>query len=255
MSPEELEQLVKQGLERFYERRIANLSRLQLFDVLQRKNPYLLRAVGIRSASELVQDLLKQHILASDETIFGDAFIEPIALAVSGGKKSSAEGIDIEVEDDASYKAISVKSGPNIFNSSQVGKMNEQFDTLRRRLDQYLRQVRKQFDPILGAAYGRKALPPNNSRRYRHIAGQAFWEELTGDPEFYLKLIRLMKDYPEQHRRQFEVEMDKATNRFVRDLLNEFAEEDGTLNWEKLVEYNSGKAGQRRKHPSSSPSP
>lgn len=96
MSPEELEQLVKQGLERFYERRIANLSRLQLFDVLQRKNPYLLRAVGIRSASELVQDLLKQHILASDETIFGDAFIEPIALAVSEGKKSSAEGIDIE---------------------------------------------------------------------------------------------------------------------------------------------------------------
>lgn len=56
-----------------------------------------------------------------------------------------------------------------------------------------------------------------------------------------------MKDYPEQHRRQFEVEMDKATNRFVRDLLSEFAEEDGTLNWEKLVEYNSGKTQRQQK--------
>ncbi|GIV14967.1 MAG: hypothetical protein KatS3mg022_0402 [Armatimonadota bacterium] len=241
MNPGELEELVKQGLERFYERRIANLSRLQLFDVLRRKNPYLLRAVGISSASELVQDLLKQHILASDETIFGDAFVEPIALAVSGGKKSSAEGLDIEVEDESAYKAISVKSGPNIFNSSQVRKMNEQFDSLRRRLDQYLRQARKHFVPVLGAAYGKKDLPPNRSRFYRHIAGQAFWEELTGDPDFYLKLIRLMKDYPEEHRKRFELELNKATNRFVRDLLNEFAETDGTLNWEKLVEYNSGK--------------
>ncbi|MGC8783772.1 MAG: PmeII family type II restriction endonuclease [Armatimonadota bacterium] len=248
MNPSELEALVKQGLERFYERRIANLSRLQLFDVLKRKNPYLLRAVGISSASELVQDLLKQHILASDETIFGDAFVEPIALAVSGGKKSSAEGVDIEVEDEAAYKAISVKSGPNIFNSSQVRKMNEQFDSLRRRLDQYLRQVRKHFVPILGAAYGKKDLPPNRSRFYRHIAGQAFWEDLTGDPDFYLKLIRLMKDYPEEHRKRFELELNKATNRFVRDLLNEFAETDGTLNWEKLVEYNSGKHQRKRTH-------
>lgn len=247
MSPSELEELVKQGLERFYERRIANLSRLQLFDVLRRKNPYLLRAVGISSASELVQDLLKQHILASDETIFGDAFVEPIALAVSGGKKSSAEGVDIEVEADTSYKAISVKSGPNIFNSSQVRKMNEQFDTLKRRLDQYLRQIGKQFDPILGSAYGYRDLPPTGNRRYRHIAGQAFWEELTGDPDFYLKLIHLMKEYPEQHRRRFEMELDKATNRFVRDLLNEFAEDDGTLNWEKLVKYNSGKPVRKHK--------
>jgi hypothetical protein len=25
---------------------------------------------------------------------------------------------------------------------------------------------------------------------------QAFWQEITGDPDFYLKLIRLMKDVP-----------------------------------------------------------
>ena len=27
-------------------------------------------------------------------------------------------------------------------------------------------------------------------------SGQAFWQEITGDPDFYLKLIRLMKDVP-----------------------------------------------------------
>jgi hypothetical protein len=240
MTPDELEELIKQRLERFYERRIANLTQVQLFDVLKRKNPYLLRAIGISSAAQLVEILLQQHIMASDETIFGTEFIEPVALAVSGGKKSSAEGIDIEVEGEVSYKAISVKSGPNIFNSSQAKKMNEQFEELRRRLQQYLRQTRKQFDPILGAAYGKRNLPARGKRSYRHVAGQAFWQEITGDPDFFLKVIRLMKDYPEQHRRVFEQEMDKAKNRFARDLLNQFAEADGTLSWEKLLKYNSG---------------
>jgi AAA15 family ATPase/GTPase len=244
MTPDELQELIKQRLERFYERRIANLTQVELFDVLKRKNPYLLRAIGISSAAQLVEILLHQHIMASDETIFGTEFIEPVALAVSGGKKSSAEGVDIEIEDNSTYKAVSVKSGPNIFNSSQVRKMNEQFEELRRRLQHYLHQTRKQFDPILGAAYGRRNLPASGKRSYRHVAGQAFWKELTGDPDFYLKVIRLMKDYMEQHRRVFEQEMDKAKNRFARVLLIEFAEADGTLNWEKLLKYNSGGSDQ-----------
>lgn len=240
MTPNELEEIIKQALERFYQRRIASLSELQLKDVLKRKNPYLLRAIGVVSATELVRELLLQHISASDETIFGEQFVEPIALAVCGGKKSSAEGIDIEIDQPTTYRAIAVKSGPNIFNSSQVRKMNQQFEELRRRLDQYLRRVGKHFDPILGAAYGRKNLPPSRKRSYRLIAGQAFWQEITGEPDFYLKIIGLMKDYPEQHRKRFDEEFAKASNRFARDLLNEFADKDGRLDWEKLVEYNSG---------------
>jgi hypothetical protein len=81
MTPDELEELIKQGLERFHERRIANLTQVQLFDVLKRKNPYLLRAVGITSSAQLVEILLQQHVMASDETIFGTEFIEPVALS------------------------------------------------------------------------------------------------------------------------------------------------------------------------------
>jgi hypothetical protein len=51
MSPDALQELVKQCLEAFYTRRINNLSGLRLKDVLKRKNPYLLRAIGIRTAS------------------------------------------------------------------------------------------------------------------------------------------------------------------------------------------------------------
>ena len=53
-----IESCVQQCLDAFYTRRIAKLSTLRLADTLRRKNPYLFRAVGIESATELVGQLL-----------------------------------------------------------------------------------------------------------------------------------------------------------------------------------------------------
>ncbi|BCW94780.1 MAG: hypothetical protein KatS3mg018_0262 [Fimbriimonadales bacterium] len=240
MNPEALQNLVKKCLEDFYKRRIGNLSNLQLKQVLKRKNPYLLRAIGLRTAAELVEFLLQMHTQASDETIFGETFVEPIALAISGGHKSSAKGIDLEIDAGTQYKAIAVKSGPNVFNSSQTARMNDEFQELYNRLRQHLSQLGKQFDPVLGCAYGKRVSPPTTRRRYRIVSGKAFWEELTGDPEFYLELVRLMQDYPEQQKQAYQQEWAKAVNRFTRDLLNEFANAEGELDWEKIVRFNSG---------------
>ncbi|MCS7065583.1 MAG: PmeII family type II restriction endonuclease, partial [Fimbriimonadales bacterium] len=151
----------------------------------------------------------------------------------------SAKGIDIEIEAET-YKAIAVKSGPNIFNSSQTARMNDEFQELQNRLRQHLRQLGKQFDPILGCSYGKWVSNPTAKRRYRIVSGQAFWKEITGDSDFYLKLIRLMRDYPEKQRERYQDEWSKAVNRFTRDLLNEFADENGLLDWEKIATFNSG---------------
>ncbi len=49
-----------------------------------------------------------------------------------------------------------------------------------------------------------------------------------------------MGDYPLKHRAAFEEEWGKAINPFERDFLNESATEDGGIDWEKLVRFNSG---------------
>jgi hypothetical protein len=118
--------------------------------------------------------------------------------------------------------------------------MNDEFQELHNRLRQHLSQMGKQFDPVLGCAYGKRVSPPTTKRRYRIVSGKAFWEELTGDPDFYLKLVRLMQDYPEQQKQHYQQEWAKAVNRFTRDLLNEFADSSGALDWEKILRFNSG---------------
>lgn len=236
ISSSRLEALVKAGLRDFYQRRINKLSGLSLRDSLRKKNPYLLRAVGVQKASEIVERLLRDYMSSSDETIFGDAFFEPLAKQVSGGVVSPSEGVDIAVETEHVYKPISVKSGPSIFNASQSKRMNDEFNSLRSRLS----KLQKKFDPLLGHGYGRKKGEASKSRIYRIRSGQAFWQELTGDPEFYLKLILLMKDYPAEHRIKFEDEWNKAINRFEKEFLNEFSSSSGEIDWAKLVRFNSG---------------
>lgn len=237
MNQLDLEDLIRSSLDNFYQRRMKKLTELKLSSVLRKKNPYLLRAVGVRKASEIVQEVLKAYMSSSDETIFGDAFFEPIAKLCSGGIVSPSEGVDIAVETDTVYKAIAVKSGPNIFNASQAKRQDQEFKSLRSRL----LKLYKQFDALLGHGYGRKFSDPTDNRIYRIRSGQVFWEELTGDSDFYLKLISLMRDYPKEHRIAFEEAWDLAINRFEQEFLNNFGNPDGSIDWEKLLKYNSGK--------------
>ncbi|MBM3155890.1 MAG: cytoplasmic protein [Chloroflexi bacterium] len=241
MDTKKLESLISQCLSDFYESRLQKVKSVKLHAFLRRKNPYLFRALGIQKASEIVERLLADYISASDETIFGNAFFEPIARIASGGKASDAEGVDFVIESGKSIKAIALKSGPNIYNSSQKKRQSQEFLAVRSRLY----KLHKQFDPILGHAYGRVKSKPGKDLIYRDISGQAFWTEITGDPDFYLKLVRLMKEEPAKHRKEYAPAWDAAVNRFTREFIDDFCFKDGTIDWEKLVSFVSEEKSQK----------
>lgn len=237
VDPQALEQKIGDLLDDFYRRRIEKIQTLQLKETLLRKNPYLFRAVGVQRAGEIVEGLLSAYVSSSDEGIFGDAFFEPLAKFVSGGVVSPSEGVDVAVETETVYKAIAVKSGPSVFNAQSKRRQVDDFGALRKRLQ----KLEKSFDPIVGYAYGKKQQSGKGKTPFRELAGQVFWEEVTGDSEFYLKIIRLMKEKPQGHLTVYRQAWDAALNRFTRDFTNEFCYEDGIINWEKLVHFNSGK--------------
>lgn len=231
-----LEAKVAELLDDFYRRRIERISSLKLKDTLKRKNPYLYRALGVQQAAQIVTEILTAYVASSDEGIFGDAFFEPLAKFVSGGEVSPSEGVDIAVETETHYKAIAVKSGPSVFNAQSRRRQAQDFRSLRNRLF----KLGKAFDPVVGYAYGNKRQRMGADTEFRELAGQAFWQELTGDPDFYLKIIRLMKDKPQQHLQEYQQAFDAAVNRFTKEFIDEFCFEDGSIDWEKLTAFNSG---------------
>lgn len=232
----ELETKISQLLNDFYDRRLEKINTLKLRDALKRKNPYLYRATGIQKASQIVEELLAAYMSSSDEGIFGDAFFEPLAKYVSGGHVSPSEGVDVALETPNVYTAIAVKSGPSVFNAQSRKRQVEDFKALENRL----RKLQKHFDPIVGYSYGNKQQKSGTSASFRELAGQAFWKELTGDSDFYLKIIRLMKDEPQRHLPVYRKAWDAAVNRFTLEFIQEFCLADGSIDWEKLTQFNSG---------------
>jgi hypothetical protein len=235
MKTDKIESLISKCLRDFYERRLQKVKELKLRAFLRRKNPYLFRAFGIQKASEIVERLLADYISASDETIFGNAFFEPIARIASGGKVPDAEGVDFIIESKERIIAVALKSGPYPYNASQKKRQSQEFLAVRSRLY----KLHKQFDPILGHAYGRVKSKPSKALIYRDSSGQAFWHEITGDPEFYLKLVRLMKTEINQSSWEHDQVLDAAINRFTAEFIRDFCFPDGSIDWEKLVRFTS----------------
>ena len=49
-----------------------------------------------------------------------------------------------------------------------------------------------------------------------------------------------MGNLPEQYVAAYKESYNKAANRLVREFSTQFCKEDGSIDWEKLVEFNSG---------------
>jgi hypothetical protein len=226
------------ALEEFYSALIAKVDQLNIKSIMKRKNPYLFRAKAMNGAAQIVDAILAAFVSSSEETIFGNVFFEPIATAASQGQKALAEGVDIMVERDNTIYAIAVKSGTSVFNASSKKKQEQNFMAAQK----LAQQVHKRFVPIIGYSYGKKKVSDRGVPKfYQELAGQDFWTELTGDDQFYIKLIRYMGTLPEKYVEEFEKSYQKAANRLVKEFTTEFCLEDGSIDWEKLVEFNSGK--------------
>ncbi len=230
---------ISKALQEFYTSLLSKIDEINLTEVLKKKNPYLYRAKAMQSADEIVEAILSAFVSSSEETIFGNVFFEPIAKAVSGGNKALAEGIDIMVEDDENnvMHAIAVKSGPSVFNADSKKRQEQNFNAAHK----LATQAHLAYDPIIGYSYGKKRSSKRGTPKiYRELAGQDFWYELTGDKDFYKKIISYMGDLPEKYVKEYKVSYTKAKNRMLKDFMKDFCKDSGDIDWDKLVEYNSG---------------
>lgn len=225
------------ALDAFYSSLIAKVNSLNIKSIMKRKNPYLFRAKAMNGAAQIVDAILAAFISSSEETIFGNVFFEPIACAAAQGQKALAEGVDIMVERDNTIYAIAVKSGTSVFNADSRKKQEQNFMAASK----LAQQAKKRFVAMIGYSYGKKKASSRGLPKfYSELAGKEFWTELTGDEEFYIKLIRLMDRLPEKYVEDFDEAYQKAANRLVKEFTIEFCYDDGGIDWEKLVRFNSG---------------
>jgi hypothetical protein len=230
---------VESNIGEFHIRRADNLRSLKLAKVLKKKNPYLFKAKNINDAHDLVKLLLDAHLSSQEETIFGE-FLEKLAIFVCGkvygGRKSSAEGIDLEFEREKVLYIVSVKSGPNWGNSGQIKRMVENFKQAKRILRTGNANVNIQA--INGCCYGQEKNPDKVD--YMKFCGQEFWEFISGDNRLFVDIVEPLGYQAKERNDQFYTEYSRILNIFTQEFMDDFCD-DGRINWGDLVQFNSGK--------------
>lgn len=189
---QKVEIFVHENIGTFHHARINNLRNLKLKKLLENKNPYLFRAKSLNSAADFVAALLEARLSSSEEGSFG-GFLEDlaiyVAMEVSGGQKTPAHGIDIDLTKQSVRYLISVKSGKNWGNSSQHKALRYDFQEAVK----IIRQSRQagRIQPTLGICYGRFKTKDNGL--YLHIGGQSFWHLLSDDPGLYTDIVEPLR--------------------------------------------------------------
>ena len=225
---------ISHSLTDFYTSLTKTLDNIDIDKILKRKNPYLYRAKGISSAGQIVDGILAAYVSSSEETVFGNTFFEPIAIVVSGGQKAVTEGVDITVDKDNTIYSIAVKSGTSVFNADSRKRQEQNFQSAQKRAQ----QAKKAYMPVVGYGYGKKKVKAE--KFYLELAGKDFWEWLTGDPNFYTKIIEFMGTRPDEYAKQFEEAYAKAENRMIREFTLKYCKDDGSIDWDTLIKFNSG---------------
>lgn len=235
----EVKKFVEQNIGDFHSARIQGLKKINLSGVLAKKNPYLFKAKNILSAQDLIEVVMHAHLSSQEETIFG-TFLEKLAIFVSAkvfnGKKSSAEGIDLEFEKENITYLVNIKSGTNWGNSGQINKLKEDFRKAKRILG--TNRSNKKIICVNGCCYGR--VKSIDKGEYLKIAGQEFWEFISGNAELYTEIIEPLGHTAKIRNEEFIASYYQVLNQFTLQFAHEFCIA-GVINWKKLVQYNSGK--------------
>ncbi len=230
---------VEENISSFHKKRIERLRNLKLQTVLRKKNPYLFRAKNILTASELVKGIADAFISSNEETIFGD-WLEGLAIYVNslvyGGWKSGITNIDLEFDKDDSRYIVNIKSGPNWGNSSQIKKMQADFAIAKRTL----RTSNSDINVIAvnGCCYGREANPDKGN--FYKYCGQQFWAFISNEESLYSELIEPLGYEARARNDEFLIEYSSMLNNFSQDFTSEFCNSSGAIDWQRLVEFNSG---------------
>jgi hypothetical protein len=233
-------QYVEQNIGSFHQKRIQSLDNLKLSQVLKRKNPYLFKAKNMLTAEQIVKGLVDAHISSNEETLFGD-WLEGLVIFINGkvygGYKSGITGIDLEFDHEGVRYIVTIKSWPNWGNSSQIRKMISDFKTAKR----ILRTSNSQLNVVAvnGCCYGRDKNPDKGD--YFKYCGQLFWEFISGDAELYTEIIEPLGYKAKEKNEEFLKSSSQMINKFTREFSNEFCKENGEIDWEKLVRFNSAK--------------
>ena len=230
---------VENHIGEFHISRIDKLQTINLKSLLKRKNPYMYKAKNIVTASDMVENLASAYMSSAEESIFGN-WLEGLAKfvleEVYGGYKSSATGVDLEFDKGGIHYFVSVKSGPSWSNSQSMGKLKRDFIQAVKIFNTSRRSVPAIC--IEGCCYGNDNKGYSDSTHEKYC-GEKFWTLISGEPTLFIDIVEPLGYKAKEKNDEYYVEYGKMINKFTLEFIVEYCDEEGNIDWDKIVRLNA----------------
>ena len=185
--------------------------------------------------------MLDAFLSSQEETILG-GFLEGLAIfaaekAYGAHGKASATGIDLELDKGGRRHFVAIKSGPVWGNSSQLAKMRNDFKQAARIYRQSQAALPIEF--VNGCCYGRQGRKSEDKGDYRKLCGQRFWEFISGDSDFYTRIIEPIGHQAKERTDEFLAKYELVVDAFTNTFRESFCDENNLVLWDKLTKLSS----------------
>ena len=207
----------------------SKLNTLTMRELARRKNLYLYRATGVATCEEYVNRAFQEYISTMRGNYFG-LFFESVARILSGGTKPIGTGeIDLIVERGNDVFLYAIKSGASGHNASSGTSARNDLNAVGDWFEERGFTAHKR----IAYAYGRRR--PYRKDGIEKMASQAFWAEISGDSDFYVKLL----DVAAILSPLFRADMEAPYERLLNEAHELFCEGD-VIRWDKVIRLVSG---------------
>jgi hypothetical protein len=224
----------------FFEASNETLGMITFSNIINTVNPYFLLATNRTTASDIIKSLIDSYILLNEKIHF-DNLLKGLAIFINGkvfsGRKSGIKGIDLEFDKDGIRYIVSIKSGPNWGNSSQIEKMINNFNTAKKTLRTGNSHL--QIVCVNGCCYGKT--DNYDKGAYFKYCGQRFWEFIGGSESIYTDIIEPLGYKARERNEDYLEKYSQMINRFTKEFMELFCDISGKIDWNKLVRFNSAK--------------
>jgi Type II restriction endonuclease EcoO109I len=90
---------------------------------------------------------------------------------------------------------------------------------------------------VNGCCYGKDTKPDKGE--YFKYCGQMFWSFISGNNELYIEIIEPLGHKAKEKNDDFMKSYSQMINKFTKEFAIEYCKEDGSIDWKKIVRFNS----------------
>lgn len=222
----------------FYENKSALIQSVQFEDILKNFTFHWFHNENINSGQDFVMKLLELTLRPQEDSLF-EVLLKQIAIFVTSktyhGYQSSLRGIDLEFQKQETHYFAKIRLNNQQLPFSKAS-LKTDFEHAKETL--LAQNQNLAIQPIIGTCYGNsKTILTKNG--VLKLYGQSFWHFLSGDVDFYIRMMKSIGHCAKKHRYIFLEHKANLINILIFRFIKQFCLPDGAINWEKLVQFNS----------------